>query len=195
MSAPPPIPTSLPPSTLARASPSASSSTPLAPIVSTICVAKTPPSVVDSGQKRNLTWGDYFQWADAQDIIQPLCQNITTNPVSLTLAFGQPYYFLSGKLPAKEYKNQLRDDWLNLVVGAMPGPNCKNVPVSSDECVVRFNSIFSGCPADDNWTMGGMVQDQCTEFYMTSGSQITGHLVDFPIFDMYMYPGSQYWPE
>lgn len=82
----------------------------------------------------------------------------------------------------------------------MPGPNCKTVPISSDECVARFNSIFSGCPADgdspsDDWTMGGMVQDQCSEFYMTSGSQITGHLVDFPIFDMYMYPGSQYWPE
>jgi hypothetical protein len=79
---------------------------------------------------------------------------------------------------------QMPTDWMNIVFTVNHG--CVFI-LNSDTCHKRFLDMWHYCTnitTVDGWYSGGMLNDTCSQFYITAGAELKGYLWDFPLSDM-----------
>ena len=143
---------------------------------------------------RNRTWGGWFELGHALEAVDAYCYNITT-PIILSRAEGaRPYYVFSQKINYRTVGGVLDEwfylndtpDWMNLVFTVNDG--CE-VILTQDYCYQRFwelndNYCLREAGYGGEWNGGGMLIDNCGQFYITAGVELKGYLWNFPLTDM-----------
>ena len=113
-------------------------------------------------------------------------------PIILSLAEGaRPYYTFSQKMFYQTVTDLLWPDFylsMNLVFTVNEG--CELILTQDYSSYQRFLDMWQYCGStasySDEWNGGMMLNDTCSQFYMTAGFELKGYLWDFPLTDMRM---------